>query len=177
MRSRVTLQEHRAHQEQESAARRAASKAANLQHLVDTPARTLHTAVMAPAPTTCTPILKGPKAKPGKGAPNKEERAWMDWITARGCVACRKDGTLVVGADGVYEPERPQVHHIIRGNRRIGHLWTLPLCAGHHQDGHGKPGMVARHPTKARFEAKYGSEFSLLAELQLARDIETRKTL
>lgn len=81
----------------------------------------------------------------------------MDAIVAYGCVACRIDGHGVVP---------PAVHHMLRGGVRIGHLFTLPLCdPGHHQNGADR-GMVSRHPWKARFEAKYGSEDFLLCHLQ-----------
>jgi len=103
-------------------------------------------------------VPKPEKAKPGKYPPNAEERAWLDWIVAYGCVACRMDGHGVVP---------PAVHHLLRGGRRIGHLFSLPLCQpGHHMDG--GPGVVSRHPWKARFEAKYGTEATLLAALRLA---------
>ena len=103
------------------------------------------------------PISKGPAAKTGKRAPNAEERAWMDFIVAYGCVACRADGV----------PPRPTaVHHILRGGVRMGHLFTLPLCdPGHHQGGDAI-GLTSRHPWKAQFEAKYGTEMQLLESLQ-----------
>ncbi len=106
--------------------------------------------------TTSGPAPKGPKAKPGKGAPNKAEREWMDAIVRYGCVACRMDG---LG----FRPAA--VHHILRGGRRLGHLFTLPLCdPGHHQ-GRGRD-FPSRHPWKAAFEAKYGTEAELLARLR-----------
>lgn len=105
----------------------------------------------------CVPAPKEVKAKPGKRAPTVEERQWLDAITAYGCIACRMDGLGVVP---------PAVHHILRGGRRIGHLFSLPLCdPGHHQNGADR-GMVSRHPWKARFEAKYGSELHLLDGLR-----------
>jgi hypothetical protein len=103
-------------------------------------------------------VPKGIKAKPGKRAPTAEERAWMDWIVNFGCIACRIDGTGYVA---------PCVHHILRGGQRMGHLFTLPLCSGHHQDGTGMPGLIARHPYKTRFEARYGGELVLLEMLRL----------
>lgn len=100
---------------------------------------------------------KGEKAKPGKRAPNVTERAWMDAIVAHGCIACRMDGLGIVP---------PCVHHILRGGVRMGHLFTLPLCdPGHHQNGQ-QFGMLSRHPWKAQFEQRYGSEDSLLARLR-----------
>lgn len=110
-----------------------------------------------PANDAVVAIPKGEKAKPGKGAPNAEERAWMDWIVSYGCIACRIDGHG-------FTP--PAVHHILRGGRRMGHLFTLPLCdPGHHQGGEAR-GVISRHPWKARFEARYGTELQLLADLQ-----------
>lgn len=97
---------------------------------------------------------KGEKTKPGKRTPTTAERAWMDKIVELGCICCRLEG----------KPPRPTtVHHILSGGRRIGHLHTIPLCdPGHHQNG--QPfGLVSRHPDKARFEARFGTEQELLA--------------
>lgn len=100
---------------------------------------------------------KGEKAKPGKRSPTVAERRWMDFIVGYGCIACRIDG---------FGHRPPAVHHILRGSVRMGHLHTLPLCQpGHHMDG-AALGMVSRHPWKQQFEAKYGTEESLLAILQ-----------
>lgn len=136
-------------------ARRAQERARNLALLI-VPARTLHTAVIGGS-VSGHAIEKEVKAKPGKRAPTTAEREWMANIVAYGCVACRMDGFGVVP---------PAVHHILRGGRRIGHLFTLPLCdPGHHQGGSSR-GMVSRHPWKARFEQRYGSEDFLLRKLQ-----------
>lgn len=71
-----------------------------------------------------------------------------------GCIACRLDGWL---------PRPTAVHHIVVGGRRMGHLFSIGLCdPGHHQNG-GQFGLISRHPNKARFEAKYGTELELLA--------------
>lgn len=100
---------------------------------------------------------KGVKAKPGKCTPTAEEARWMSAIVEYGCIACALDGRW----------HRPaEVHHILRGGRRMGHLYTLPLCPGHHRDGTGDPGLIARHPWKARFERIYGAEMDLLALMQ-----------
>lgn len=100
---------------------------------------------------------KGDKAKPGKRAPNAEERRWMDFIVAHGCICCRLDG---------HAPRPTAVHHILRGGVRMGHLHTLGLCdPGHHQGGQ-QFGMVSRHPDKAQFEQQYGTEQQLLEILQ-----------
>ena len=89
--------------------------------------------------------------------PTKAEREWMKRITDYGCCACRKHGIEDVPAS---------VHHIISGNRRMGHLFTLPLCYSHHQGG-GLGGIPSVHQAKRTFEKKYGTELELLAGLQV----------
>lgn len=117
-------------------------------------------AVMSRVTAAAVSQPKAEKAKPGKRTPTIEEARWMSAIVRRGCVACDLD----------QGPPRPAVavHHILRGGQRIGHLFTLPLCdPGHHQNGQ-QFGMVSRHPWKARFEAKYGTEMELLMTLRAA---------
>jgi len=115
-------------------------------------------------------VVPGPKpekANPGKRTPTAEERAWMDAITTIGCIACLIDG----------HPGTPgAVHHILRGGRRIGHMHSICLCdPGHHQNGQQR-GMVSRHPFKARFEARYGTEPELLARSRaLVNSTTTRR--
>lgn len=85
----------------------------------------------------------------------------MDAITQLGCVACFMDGFP-------YTPGA--VHHLLRGGRRIGHLFTICLCdPGHHQNG-AAAGKISRHPWKARFEDRYGTEEQLLAMTRAAVD-------
>jgi hypothetical protein len=58
------------------------------------------------------------------------------------------------------------IHHIAGRTLPDAHKLVLPLCAGHHQDGTGQDkSMIAVHPYKARFEAKYGTQKELLAEV------------
>lgn len=102
---------------------------------------------------SATPIEKGVKARPGKRAQTVAEAKWIDSIVRFGCVACFVSGER--------EPVPAEVHHILRGGRRLGHLYTLPLCLAHHRDG-----PYARHPWKDRFETKFGTELGLLAMLQ-----------
>ena len=84
--------------------------------------------------------------------PTKAEREWMDAITEAGCIACYIDGNFRHGA----------VHHIVRG-KRLGHLFTICLCdPGHHKQG-SSLGMISFHDRRKTFEAKYGTEFELLA--------------
>lgn len=104
-------------------------------------------------------VPKSEKARPGKRAQTVEEERWISRILAFGCVACWLDGSPVGYRDA-------EVHHILRGGVRMGHLYSLPLCQpGHHRNGQ-HVGMISRHPWKARFEERYGSEQHLLNLLQ-----------
>ena len=90
------------------------------------------------------------------GTPTKEERAWMGAISRLGCIVCRIQGRGYVPA---------AVHHLLSGDRRKGHRWTIPLCdPGHHQNAPMGSGEVSRHPNRAEFERRYGTELELLAE-------------
>ena len=86
--------------------------------------------------------------------PTKAEREWMAAITRLGCICCRMQGRGYVPA---------AVHHLVSGNRRLGHLSSIPLCdPGHHQGAPRSSGEISRHPNKAAFEARYGTEEFLL---------------
>ena len=105
-------------------------------------------------------VVKLRKAMSSRGmkgrAPTADEARFMDAIAGLGCVACRKDGW--------HNPD-VSVHHIDGRTKPGAHLLVLPLCAGHHQDGTGpNTTLIAVHPYKARFEARYGTQRELLAE-------------
>lgn len=90
-------------------------------------------------------------------SPTKLEREWMDRAVRYGCLACILDG---------HEPRPTAYHHIVMFGRRLGHLYGIGLCdPGHHQNGE-QFGLLSVHPHKARFEAKYGTQLELLAELK-----------
>lgn len=96
--------------------------------------------------------------------PTKAERKWMARVADFGCVACRKDG----------HQSPASVHHICQGMRRLGHLFTIPLCYAHHQgDGRQVPSV---HFTKRQFVQRYGSELELLAEVQIALGVYDKVT-
>jgi len=89
----------------------------------------------------------------------RSEALHLDKVQALGCIACYQEG--------VYSPA--EIHHILDGNRRIGHHSVLPLCVPHHRggsDGDSYPHAVSRHPFKRRFEDKYGTEQVLLAQVK-----------
>lgn len=107
---------------------------------------------------------KGPRKMPkpsGKNLRSKqlavtsEEKVLWDRLAALGCIACMKDGN--------YQPH-VSIHHVDGRTKPGCHKLVLPLCAGHHQDGTGVPGLIAVHPWKARFEKIYGAQLDLVAE-------------
>jgi hypothetical protein len=91
-------------------------------------------------------------------APSKAEKQFHAAIAALGCIACRMDGVFT---------ELVSIHHIDGRTKPGAHMKVLPLCAGHHQDNTGAPGLIAVHPWKKRFEQRYGSQAELLAQCVL----------
>lgn len=87
--------------------------------------------------------------------PTVAERHFHDRIASLGCIACRLDGVT---------NSQVSIHHIDGRTKPGAHMRVLPLCGGHHQDGTGAPGMIAVHPWKARFEARYGRQEDLLKQ-------------
>ena len=56
----------------------------------------------------------------------KAEKLRIERMKAEiGCICCRLTLNAWAGCE--------EVHHILIGNRRAGHWWTLPLCYRHHQ--------------------------------------------
>lgn len=86
--------------------------------------------------------------------PSAAEKRFHDQLASLGCIACRIDGN--------HSP-MVSIHHIDGRTKPGAHMRVLPLCAGHHQDGYGIPGLIAVHPYKRRFEDLYGSQYELLA--------------
>jgi len=77
----------------------------------------------------------------------------MDAITELGCCVCLREGL------GISPSE---VHHMLSGGRRMGHLFTIPLCYLHHRSGRNDEQVVSRDQSQRRFEARYGKEADLL---------------
>lgn len=110
------------------------------------------------------PVLKSSQAparkagmKARKIPPTAAEREWMASVAELGCIVCRRQGRGFVPC---------AVHHIVEGNRRLGHMFTIGLCdPGHHQNSPDAE-QISRHPNKARFTAAYGSEYELLTITQ-----------
>jgi hypothetical protein len=96
--------------------------------------------------------------------PTVAEATWMSRAQRIGCLACRQDGHY----------SEAEIHHIVSGNKRMGHFYTLPLCPSHHR--HGTEHEPSVHPWKKRFEAKYGTQLELLAKLQVELGVYDKVT-
>ena len=91
--------------------------------------------------------------------PTREEKRFHDLLAQHvGCICCFID----TGRDR--RNTWCSIHHIDGRTKHWAHWFVLPLCAGHHQDGSGAPGLLAVHPFKAQFEAQYGRQMDLLAD-------------
>jgi hypothetical protein len=104
-----------------------------------------------------TKLPKPMKSRGLKGRPpTAEEARFMGKMGALPCIACLKDG---------WTNHEISLHHIDGRTKEGAHFLVLPICAGHHQAGTGpNPSLIAVHPDKARFEARYGTQRELLAE-------------
>ena len=94
---------------------------------------------------------------------NKQEIKWQDDLREMGCAVCK----FIYKLDDLPVAE---IHHILSGNRRIGEMHTIGLCAIHHRLG--LPDHPSRHSDrgnhggKAAFEQAYGTEFELLEKCE-----------
>lgn len=95
---------------------------------------------------------RGMKGRP----PTANEERFMSAIASLGCLACAKDGV---------ENSLISIHHIDGRTKPGAHFLVLGLCAPHHQqDDTDQMGRVSVHGRKAQFEARYGTQYELLAE-------------
>ncbi len=112
--------------------------------------------------------------------PNKAEAARMDKMKEMGvCLACRKVGVsnpfIGYDMDSGRGGSLIEIHHLLSGNKRRGHMFTISLCPWHHR-GKMPPLSVPEtlawltaasvplsHGSKP-FHAMFGSDDDLLAE-------------
>lgn len=96
----------------------------------------------------------------------KAEQARFDAIKAGPCIACIQRGIDLSGMGLV------EVHHLLSGGRRIGHMATVGLCTWSHRgvpfDFHSHDEMREHYgPSLAEgskpFHAEFGSDAELLA--------------
>lgn len=84
----------------------------------------------------------------------KAEKKWRDAIIQLGCIVCRLEG----------KDSPAEQHHLLSGGRRMGHMFSIPLCYLHHRSGRNDAEVVSRDQNQRRFEARYGTEAFLLAK-------------
>ena len=89
--------------------------------------------------------------------PTKEEQKWIAAIVDYGCCICKNEL-------GIFSPA--SVHHMNGSKKKDCHLETLPICWNHHQSHINNDELTSRHPWKAAFEKRYGTERELLKQLQ-----------
>ena len=104
------------------------------------------------------------------GTPTKAEKARMDAMKEmRICMACYLNGSK--------ERRYIEIHHLLSGNKRIGHLASVSLCVWHHRgitwDSESDAFRTVAKMTEAYgpslahgskpFRARYGSDAELLA--------------
>lgn len=94
----------------------------------------------------------------GQKPPTKQECARIDRLRILGCICCRL-------TFGQYHPCE-EIHHIVKGGKRLGHWFTLPLCRLHHQ-GRAKSGFWTSIAQGSKaFAAVHGTEIDLWMKCQ-----------
>ncbi len=93
--------------------------------------------------------------------PSAAEKRHMAEVAELGCIVCRN-------TFGIYS--EAAIHHIDGKTKPGAHSRVLPLCARHHQVSSDSGEYTTRHAPgrnagKAMFEAAYGSEDDLLAQV------------
>ncbi|WP_461533485.1 Ref family recombination enhancement nuclease [Sinomicrobium sp.] len=100
----------------------------------------------------------------------KEDKKRFQLLPQIGCICCKSYGV---------HNEWVQIHHIIDGNKRMGHQYTLPLCYWHHQ-GVPPEGLTRKQAedmvgpsliSKKRFNEVFGGEMELLEYVNKFLDV------
>lgn len=103
--------------------------------------------------------------KHSTGAPTKADRARFEALLKIGCLACLQR---------VQQYRVPEIHHLLSGNKRRGHQFTVPLCSYHHRRVPIGPFNLTWHrevlgPSLAHqpnsFRAEFGTDEALLARV------------
>jgi hypothetical protein len=84
---------------------------------------------------------------------NKAELEYHNKVREIGCIVCKIFLQVFSHCD---------VHHLVSGSRRKGHMEAIGLCPTHHRSGLNNVHVVSRHPWKREFESRYGTEEGLL---------------
>ena len=87
--------------------------------------------------------------------PTADEQRHMDRVAELGCVVCRLEMSVSSWA---------AIHHCDGKTKPGAHFKTLGLCGLHHQGGANNEIYTSRHPWKAEFEKRYGTEKYLMEQ-------------
>jgi hypothetical protein len=96
----------------------------------------------------------------------KAEAERITLIMSMHCVICALAGD--------FRPRKLECHHIVRANKRMGHLYTLPCCVGHHR-GVWTDQIIQVGITDGRhaFKEQYGyDELELWQRLQITLGLD-----
>lgn len=106
--------------------------------------------------------------RPGNREMTTAQRARIDAIKSKGCLAC-----LQLGFEHDENAPQPDAHHLLSGGIRIGHEATVALCKWHHSARLTVEGWdhlahlfnlgatLLQHP--AQFREQFGDDDALLA--------------
>ncbi len=100
----------------------------------------------------------------------KPEKDRIDRMLKLGCAACAELGLWMTA----------EVHHIVEGNRRMGHWFTIPLCPGHHRNVWMEeqvavvPKLVSIAHGRKEFVKYYSDERALWTRVQIRLDLSTK---
>jgi hypothetical protein len=105
----------------------------------------------------------------------KAEKTRMDVIAQMYCPCC-----VSVGLHFTRIPPS-EVHHLLQGNKRMGHWFTIPCCSGHHRGAWTPQQKQTMHPEelvsiadgRKAFENVYGTERSIWRKIQLDHGWDT----
>lgn len=96
--------------------------------------------------------------KTSTGSPTKAERERWARFEEIGCICC-------LLSFGQKQP-RYEVHHLLQGGRRLGHLYSIPLCETHHR-GRSISGLWTSIAQGSKaFNAVHGSQWDLWVKTQ-----------
>ena len=96
--------------------------------------------------------------KHSTGNPTKAEKLRFDRMKQMGrCVACLQHGKYAKWSKD--DGEHIEIHHLLSGNKRIGHMATISLCMWHHR-GITFDYEVDDFRTMKKMTEKYGPSFA-----------------
>lgn len=104
--------------------------------------------------------------KHSTGRQTKAEKERIEKIMRLHCICCALAGD--------FRKRHLELHHIVRGNKRLGHWYTLQLCVGHHRgEWTDQPIRIGIAGGRHAFKAHYGyDELELWQRQQVAMGLD-----